>query len=256
MKLTAWIPWLKRLAGRTGRVQYHSPPPRTGTPRRSFVPHLDALEDRTVPSAMHDVLHIGNHGSLNDRTDAQVKHLDVARGAYHGTSVAVDSTTLDSPGRLVSGGQDTDNRAPDLGAFQNLQVPAGNKVAFHAYAEGVQIYRWDGASWTFVAPEAVLFASPGGGVIGTHYAGPTWESASGGKVVGAVVERGTPDPNAIDWLLLKAKTTEGPGIFAKVTYIQRVNTVGGKAPTTPGAVVGEEVRVPYTADYYFYRAQH
>jgi hypothetical protein len=35
-----------------------------------------------------------------------------------------------------------DNRAPDLGDCQILQVPEGNKVAFHVYAEGVQIYRW------------------------------------------------------------------------------------------------------------------
>jgi hypothetical protein len=34
-----------------------------------------------------------------------------------------------------------------------------------------------------------------------------------------------------------------------------VNTVGGKAPTDPGSFVGEEARVPYTAEYYFYRAQ-
>ena len=33
-----------------------------------------------------------------------------------------------------------DNRAPALGDCQNLQVRAGNKVAFHVFAEGVQIY--------------------------------------------------------------------------------------------------------------------
>ena len=55
----------------------------------------------------------------------------------------------------------TDRRAPDLGACQNLQAPAGNKVAFHVYAEGVQIYRWNGTSWTFVAPDAVLYANAG-----------------------------------------------------------------------------------------------
>jgi hypothetical protein len=38
-----------------------------------------------------------------------------------------------------------------------------------------------------------------------------------------------------------------------VTYIQRVNTVGGLAPEYAGDYVGEEVRVPYAADYYFYR---
>src|SRR5262249_44094426 len=161
---------------------------------RSFVPRLDVLEVRTVPSAMQDLLHIGDQGSLSDRTEATVKHFDAATGACHGPSVAAGSGALNSPGPLASSDRGgNDHRAPDLGALQNLQVPAGNKVAFHAYAEGVQIYRWDGASWTFVAPEAVLFAHAGGGVVGTHYAGPTWESASGGTVVGAVVARGTAD---------------------------------------------------------------
>jgi hypothetical protein len=254
MQLTSWIQWLKWLAGRKGRVQHRSPHQRTGTPRRSFVPRLDVLEVRTVPSTMQAVLRIGDQGSLSDRTAATVKHFDGATGAYHGTSVAAGSGTLNSPGPLASSDRGNENRAPDLGAFPSLQVPAGNKVAFQAYAEGVQIYRWNGASWTFVAPEAVLFTHAGGGVVGSHYAGPTWESASGGTVVGAVVARGTADPNAIDWLLLEAKANEGPGIFAKVTYIQRVSTVGGKAPTAPGTQVGEEVRVPYAAEYFFYRA--
>ena len=149
-----------------------------------------------------------------------------------------------------------DNRAPDLGDCQDLQVPAGNKVAFHAYAEGVQIYRWNGTSWVFVAPEAVLYAdAEGDDVVGIHYAGPTWESNSGSKVVGTVLERCTPDPDAIPWLLLEAVSNEGPGIFHRVTYIQRVNTVGGNAPADPGDVLGEVVRVPYTAEYYFYRKQ-
>jgi hypothetical protein len=150
---------------------------------------------------------------------------------------------------------DNDNRAPNLGDCQNLQVPAGNKVAFHVYAEGVQIYHWNGTSWAFVAPEAVLSADAGfKGIVGIHYAGPTWESNSGSKVVGAVLERCTPDPDAIAWLLLEAVSTEGPGIFHRVTFIQRVNTVGGNAPTEPGDFVGEEARVPYTTEYFFYRA--
>jgi hypothetical protein len=149
-----------------------------------------------------------------------------------------------------------DNRAPDLGDARNLQVPAGNTVDFHVYAEGVQIYRWTGTSWAFVAPKAQLYASAEDeGPVGIHYAGPTWESASGSIVIGTVLERATPDPDAIPWLLLQAVDSDGPGIFARVTYIQRVNTVGGKAPATPGTSVGQEVSVPYTAQYYFYRAQ-
>jgi hypothetical protein len=150
----------------------------------------------------------------------------------------------------------SDSRLPDLGVCQNLQAPAGNKVAFHVYAEGVQIYSWNGASWSFVAPQAILSASAGyEGVVGSHYGGPTWESVSGSKVVAAVLERCTPDPDAIPWLLLGATSSEGPGIFHQVTFIQRVNTVGGLAPAAPGDFAGQEARVPYTADYLFYRAQ-
>ena len=148
-----------------------------------------------------------------------------------------------------------DDRAPDLGDCQDLQVPPGNKVAFHAFGVGVQIYRWDGTSWIFVAPEAVLFAdAEDDGAVGIHYAGPTWESVSGSTVVGMVLKRCTPDSDAIPWLLLGAVSHEGPGIFEQVTYLQRVNTVGGKAPTDPGDFPGEVVRVPYTAEYFFYRA--
>ena len=145
----------------------------------------------------------------------------------------------------------TDNRAPVVP--QDIMVGETNKVHFHGYAEGVQIYTWDGLSWGASVPEAILYDNDGN-VVAIHYAGPTWESNSGSKVVGAVVPpRVTVDSNAIPWLLLKATHTEGPGIFAATTYIHRVNTVGGKAPAAAGLFVGQVARVPYTADYFFYR---
>lgn len=151
-------------------------------------------------------------------------------------------------------------RQPDLPAeCASIEVPAGNKAAFHVYAIGVQVYRWNGTAWTFVAPVANLYADAGfNGKVGTHYAGPTWESNSGSRVIAARVPNTgcAPDSGAIPWLLLEKVTTDGPGIFKKVTYIQRVNTTGGLAPTTPGTVVGEERRVSYTAEYYFYRAEN
>jgi len=148
-----------------------------------------------------------------------------------------------------------DQRAPDLGDCEDLEVPAGHKVAYRTYAAGVQIYRWNGTSWDFVRPEALLFAdADGNGVVGTHYAGPRWEGNDGSIVHAAVLERCTPDPDAIQWLLLKAVSSTGPGIFHRITYIHRVNTVGGLAPEDPGDFVGEEVGVPYTAEYFFYRA--
>src|SRR5436190_12425623 len=74
-----------------------------------------------------------------------------------------------------------DNREPDLSTnCASLEVGATNKVAAYAYAVGVQIYRWNGTAWVFVAPAAVLYANEDhDGEVGTHYAGPSWESNSG-----------------------------------------------------------------------------
>ncbi len=162
-----------------------------------------------------------------------------------------------------------DNRAPELtGAAASLTVPEGNKVSFHVYAEGVQIYTATasatsptGFSWSFTGPEAVLFDA-GGNVVGIHYAyaGPTrpaWETESGSLVVGArMVPAVTVDVTAIPWLLLEAVSTEGPGVLARTTYIQRVNTAGGLAPAEPPTAAGQVARVSYTTEYYFYRAKH
>jgi hypothetical protein len=151
----------------------------------------------------------------------------------------------------VSADPASDGRFPDLGDCGQLQVEEGNRVAFQAYGVGVQIYQWDGAIWKFVAPEAVLF--DGKGVVATHFAGPSWKSNSGSTVVGTPVDFCIADPDAIPWVLLKAETTTGPGIFDGVTFIQRLNTVGGLAPDEPGDVIGEVAKVPYAAEYVFYR---
>jgi hypothetical protein len=155
----------------------------------------------------------------------------------------------------------TDQRAPETPV--TIQVPEGNRVSFHAYAEGVQIYvctqhPTDPTKfvWTFKAPEAVLFDYEGN-VVGIHFGGPTWESPSGSLVVGAVDARITVDPSAIQWLLLRRVNSDGPGIFNGVSFIHRVNTVGGLAPATATADdLGKELRVPYAADYFFYRSDN
>src|SRR5215207_752948 len=138
-----------------------------------------------------------------------------------------------------------DDNTPELpAACQTLQVAVGNEVAFHTYASGVQVYRWNGTGWAFVEPVANLFAARNfHGQVGTHYAGPTWESNSGSKVVARRLDGCTPNASAIPWLKLEAVSSEGPGIFDGVTFVQRVNTTGGSAPSTPGSFVGEEVRV-------------
>jgi hypothetical protein len=145
-----------------------------------------------------------------------------------------------------------------------LNPGAKESLALIVPAKGVQIYECrakygqaDQYEWAFVAPEAELFDARGA-KVGTHYAGPHWESADGSKVVGKVIARAdAPRSDAIPWLLLATKSAGAAGAFSKVTSIQRVNTVGGVAPKDGCSqrTVGAIGRVDYTADYYFYQGR-
>ena len=162
------------------------------------------------------------------------------------------ATTL-SRGVTVTADITSGNRLPDLTACPQLAAPVGSQLLLHAFGIGVQIYHWNGTSWGVATPAATIYADAGGqGEIASHFAGPTWQSNSGGSVVGTVASRCTPDAASIAWLALTA-VPNGPGIFQNVTFIQRLNTVGGNAPSTPGSVIGQEARIPYTADYLFYQ---
>jgi hypothetical protein len=134
-------------------------------------------------------------------------------------------------------------------------------LLFTTFATGTQVYTCTAPvdeperfAWTFKAPEAAL-QNETGEQVGTHYAGPTWEGNDGSRVVGEVVARtDAPAPDAIPWLLLKAKSTAGRGVFSTVTYIQRLETTGGVAPADgcDHSAAGVERAVPYTATYAFF----
>jgi hypothetical protein len=172
--------------------------------------------------------------------------------------VVLFAVAVTAPAAIPAAQYRNNSSAPQLPSniCADIQVPAGNEVFFHAYARGLQVYRWDGSTWVGT-PSATLFADDGyHAQVGTHYGGPTWESNSGSYVkAGRDGICPSPDPNAIPWLRLKTTSTNGPGVFSPVTYIQRVNTTGGKAPSTPGSFLNESVEVSYTAEYYFYRAE-
>jgi hypothetical protein len=145
-----------------------------------------------------------------------------------------------------------------------IATPPHQVLAFEAMAAGVQVYecRGNGESpqkfqWVLKAPEAELYDA-GGSRVARHYAGPTWEAWDGSKVVGEVkAQSGSPDPSAVSWLLLSAKSNSGKGVFAQTVSIQRINTKGGKPPETEcnQALSGKLSRVPYTATYNFYNTQ-
>ena len=66
-----------------------------------------------------------------------------------------------------------------------------------------------------------------------------------------------PNTGAIQGLLLHSvgnkKGSTGGSFLFNTTFIQRLNTRGGSVPTT-ACVVGQTELVPYTADYFFFRA--
>ncbi len=147
---------------------------------------------------------------------------------------------------------------------ENLRPPATQKLALEADAHGVQIYECKPSAndptrfeWTLRGPQADLF-DISGKRIGRHYGGPTWESFDGSKVVGEVAARSdAPDLKAIPWLLMTAKSASGDGVLGHTVSIQRAQTHGGKAPLEGcnARFAGNEVRVPYTARYYFYEGK-
>ena len=161
----------------------------------------------------------------------------------------------------VLAGCQTARLTPPSVVPESVAVPANQTVSHMIRVHGVQIYdckpgRDDPMhfDWTFRAPEAELRDSSGQ-LIGRHYAGPTWEALDGSKIIGEIVARyDSPDPTAIPWLLLRVKSASGHGLFSQTISVQRLDTAGGKAPAggCNQTEVGNEARVPYAADYFFY----
>jgi hypothetical protein len=152
-----------------------------------------------------------------------------------------------------------------------IAVPAGNELAFSlTVSSGTQGYVCANGAWTFDGPWAVL--SQDGAKMGWHahfpdpgaptaedLAHPYWKAdrfngvVDGSVVVGTKLAAVTVSKSAIPWLLLQATShPDGNGAMADVSFIQRVKTTGGLAPT--GSCTGAEVKdVPYTATYNFYK---
>jgi hypothetical protein len=148
---------------------------------------------------------------------------------------------------------------PAAARAATLDAPPGNGRVFSLSARGMQIYECLPAQagtfgWTFKAPEATLFDREDK-IVATHYAGPTWEStADASKIQGTrVASEASLSPGAIPQLLLSAAVLAPGKTFGQVSFIQRVNTVGGSAPAAgcEAATQGPELRVPYTAVYNF-----
>jgi uncharacterized protein YhhL (DUF1145 family) len=168
-----------------------------------------------------------------------------------------------------------------------IQVPAGNELFFVGRGVGTQNYVClpcdpsqpgcaSGVAFALFTPQATLFNNQGEQVT-THFFSPnpseggvvraTWQhsrdtSAVFGRVIGSSSDPKFVTPGAIPWLLVEVVGAQvGPTGGAKLTrttFIQRLNTVGGAAPSkgcNSSADVGAKAFVPYTSDYLFYSRQ-
>ncbi len=150
--------------------------------------------------------------------------------------------------------------APDVPA--PIAVPSGNKVSMRTVGVGELTYECrekQGAAgtyeWTFVAPTATLWDQGRTKAVGKYYGGPTWEANDGSKVTGKQLAIAPGEQGAIPLQLVQAAPAMGSGAMQGVTYIQRLNTVGGVAPKEPCAAssTGQRRQVKYEADYVFYK---
>ena len=155
------------------------------------------------------------------------------------------------------------------GIPDSLKVPEGNRLVADGFARGFQIYQVKRSAsnpnvftWVNIAPLATLYTKPNfTDQMALHFAGPTWQITKGHNkgqsVVGKKLVGITPDPTAIQWLLLQAVDSLSSA-NNKITFIQRLFTKGGLAPTTGAdeAHLGQLDSIPYTARYLFYESKY
>jgi hypothetical protein len=161
----------------------------------------------------------------------------------------------------------------------NIQVPDGNKAFLEGDAIGTQDYiclpSGSGFAWTFFGPQPTFFNDDDKQVI-THFLSPnpfesgtpraTWQHSRDTSTVWGTATASSSDPDfvaarAIPWLLLQVVGAQdgptGGDKLLETIFIQRLNTSGGVAPLTGcthSTDVGKMALVPYTADYFFYKA--
>lgn len=157
-----------------------------------------------------------------------------------------------------------------------LDVPAPNTAFLLGRGTGTQNYVCQPAAslgrvaWTLFTPQATLFSDQNEQLT-THFSSPnpvegnivrvTWQdSADTSRVWARATASAVVDTNAIPWLLLERVGAQagptGGETLSDTTFIQRVNTHGGLAPSTGCDRlndVGRKAFVPYTADYFFYK---
>ena len=222
-----------------------------------------------------------SYGKSKSRLFRTIARLSVASFVLAG--VAALAFTVPAPGPAYAD-DTTPPAVPD-----NIKVPAGNKLFLVGHAVGTQNYvcvpSGTGVRFVLFTPEATLFDEEGEQLT-THYFSPnpeepntdpkvmsahtiraSWQDSKDASTVWGKVNTGNSssdsnyvEPGAIPWLLVTIVGKQsGPtgDRLSGTTFIQRLNTHGGAAPSTgctSSADLGNTAFVPYTTDYYFYKS--
>ncbi len=144
-----------------------------------------------------------------------------------------------------------------------VQVPAGHRMVLHTVGVGEITYECRAKAntagafeWVFVGPQATL-QSREGKPLGRYFGPPaTWAAADGSVVTGAQVAVSPAAPGSIPLQLVKANPATGAqGAMTGTSFIQRVATVGGVAPsrTCDAGSLSQREIVKYQADYLFWQ---
>jgi len=143
-----------------------------------------------------------------------------------------------------------------------VKVPTGHRVAWETVGVGEITYECKPKAgspaafeWVFAGPKADLM-SRSGALLGGYYGPPaTWTSKDGSKLTGAQLAVAPAGAGNIPFQLVKAHPDLGSGALTGVSYIQRVATQGGVAPSLPctSEGLGRRETVKYQADYIFWK---
>ncbi len=138
-----------------------------------------------------------------------------------------------------------------------LKTPEGKTVALRLHGEGVQIFRCEaqesGRHWVYRLPEAKL-SDASGQVVVRHGTNLSFEHVDTSLLLGEITDHvPAPVDNALPWVLMTTRAF-GKGALTGVTHVQRIDTVGGMPPAgCDASQLGHLLRVPFTADFIFYR---
>jgi hypothetical protein len=213
------------------------------------------------------VRRLGN-GGIGRHVERRGRHAERGRGLATGLALAAlvaagagrpaaAQNASDQPWKVVPKGTVARPVMPD----PKLDPPKDVVPVLKAYGQGVQRYICQekevgkGAdAWVLKEPVAKLMDQQDH-EIGSHSAGPTWQLADGSKVVKKRVVASAPalQVDGVPWLLVEVESS-GQGRLAGVQYVQRVDTVGGAAPSTgcDAAHAATTLDVDYRAVYVFY----